>query len=118
MSEWRKQRDEGVLQALGAERGRPPIDPREHELAKLRRGNVRLHADLAKARRVVEVQGKGLSVAGAARHGQRGADWRRAEVMVDEAIGELGPLIGTRAACAALDRSRATYYRQHRQSPP
>jgi transposase len=58
ISEWRKQRDEGALQALGAERGRPPADPREHELAKLRRENLRLHADLAKARRVIEVQGK------------------------------------------------------------
>src|SRR5262249_19249473 len=31
---------------------------------------------------------------------------------------ELGPLIGKRAACAALGRSRATYYRRHRRSPP
>jgi putative transposase len=38
--------------------------------------------------------------------------------MVDEAIGELAPVIGTRAACVALGRSRATYYRRHRQSPP
>jgi putative transposase len=38
--------------------------------------------------------------------------------MVDEAVGELARVIGTRAACAALGRSRATYYRQHRQSPP
>jgi putative transposase len=38
--------------------------------------------------------------------------------MVDQAIGELAPVIGTRAACAVLGRSRATYYRQHRQSPP
>ena len=58
ISEWRKQRDEGALQALGAERGRPPIDQREHELAKLRRDNRRLQADLDKARRVIEVQGK------------------------------------------------------------
>jgi transposase len=58
ISEWRKQRDEGALQALGAERGRPPSDPREQELAKLRRENLRLQADLAKARRVIEVQGK------------------------------------------------------------
>src|SRR5437868_6738976 len=57
ISEWRKQRDEGALQALGAERGRPPIDPREQEVAKLRRENLRLQADLAKARRVIEVQG-------------------------------------------------------------
>jgi putative transposase len=38
--------------------------------------------------------------------------------MIDQAIGELVPVIGTRAACAALGRSRATYYRRHRQSPP
>jgi putative transposase len=38
--------------------------------------------------------------------------------MADQAIGELAPIIGTRAACAALGCSRATYYRRHRQSPP
>src|SRR5579859_7361654 len=58
ISEWRRQRDEGALLALGAERGRPPADPREHELARLRRENGRLQSDLAKARRVIEVQGK------------------------------------------------------------
>src|SRR5438105_13147901 len=52
ISEWRKQRDEGALQALGAAPGRPPTDPREHELAKLRHENARLQSDLAKARRV------------------------------------------------------------------
>src|SRR6266550_9353557 len=61
ISEWRKQRDEGALQALSAASGRPPTDPREHELARLRRENTRLQSDLAKARRVIEVQGK-LSV--------------------------------------------------------
>ncbi len=38
--------------------------------------------------------------------------------MVDQTIGDLAPIIGKRAACAALGRSRATYYRRHRQSPP
>jgi putative transposase len=38
--------------------------------------------------------------------------------MVEEAIRELAPVIGTRAACVALGQSRATYYRRHRQSPP
>ena len=38
-------------------------------------------------------------------------------MIVDRAIGELAPVIGTRAACAALGRSRATYYRQHRHRP-
>ena len=58
ISEWRKQRDEGALQALGGVPGRPPTDPRENELARLRRENARLQSDLAKARRVIEVQGK------------------------------------------------------------
>ena len=38
--------------------------------------------------------------------------------MVDQTIAELAPIIGKRAACAALGRSRATYYRRHRQGPP
>ena len=58
ISEWRKQRDEGALQALGAASGRPPTDPRTNELARLRHENARLQAELATARRVIEVQGK------------------------------------------------------------
>ena len=37
--------------------------------------------------------------------------------MVDQTVAELVPILGKRAACAALGRSRATYYRHHRQSP-
>ena len=58
ISEWRKQRDQGALQALAGAPGTPPTDSREHELARLRRENARLQADLAKARKVIEVQGK------------------------------------------------------------
>src|SRR5215218_4031539 len=42
ISEWRKQRDQGALQALGAAPGRPAADPREQEVARLRRENARL----------------------------------------------------------------------------
>jgi transposase len=45
ISEWRKQRDRGALQALGTPSGRPPVDPVERENARLRR-------------KVIEVQGK------------------------------------------------------------
>ena len=38
--------------------------------------------------------------------------------MVDQTIADLAPIVGKRAACAALGRSRASYYRRHRQSPP
>jgi transposase len=58
ISEWRSQRDAGALSRLGPVRGRPPTDPREHALAKLEYENARLQADLAKARRVIEIQGK------------------------------------------------------------
>ncbi len=37
--------------------------------------------------------------------------------MIDEAIDELTPMVGARAACAALGESRARHYRRHRKSP-
>jgi putative transposase len=37
--------------------------------------------------------------------------------MIDEAIGQLTPIVGTTAALAAVGVDRATWYRQHRQSP-
>src|SRR5215472_2548660 len=58
ISEWRKQRDQGALHALTAAPGRPPADTRDQEVARLRRENARLQADLAKAHKVIEIQGK------------------------------------------------------------
>jgi transposase len=58
ISEWRKQRDRGALEALAKPAGRHPADPRDREVARLRRENQRLAADLDKARKVIEVQGK------------------------------------------------------------
>lgn len=37
--------------------------------------------------------------------------------MIDETITELVPLVGVKAACAAVGRSRATHYRKHRLTP-
>jgi transposase len=58
LSEWRKQRDRGALASLQQRRGRPPIDPRNRELARLQRDNVRLREQLERARKVIEVQGE------------------------------------------------------------
>jgi transposase len=58
LSEWRKQRDRGALQALGKPSGRPPVDPVERENARLRRRVEQLEGELGKARKVIEVQGK------------------------------------------------------------
>jgi transposase len=58
ISEWRKQRDRGALEALSQPRGRKPVDPVERDNARLRRDNERLAAELATARKVIEVQGE------------------------------------------------------------
>ncbi len=58
VSEWRKQRDRGALQALATPSGRPPADPRDREVVRLRQQNQRLASELDKARKVIEVQGK------------------------------------------------------------
>lgn len=57
LSEWRKQREAGSLEALGRPRGRKPVDPLEVENAALRRRAERAEAELEKARKVIEVQG-------------------------------------------------------------
>jgi len=58
IAEWRKQRDRGALEALARPAGRPQADTRDREVARLRRENERLAAELARARKVIEVQGK------------------------------------------------------------
>ena len=57
LSAWRKQRDRGALKALGRRRGRARAHPLETENAKLRQRLERAEAELAKARKVIEVQG-------------------------------------------------------------
>jgi transposase len=57
LTEWRRARDSGALEALERPRGRPKADPRDVENAELRRRLERTEAELAKARKVIEVQG-------------------------------------------------------------
>jgi transposase len=58
ISEWRKQRDRGALEALGKPAGHQPADPRDREIAQLRRRTAQLEGELDRARKVIEVQGK------------------------------------------------------------
>ena len=58
LSEWRKRRDKGALQALQQRRGRPPVDPRDRELTRLERENARLRDQVARQAKVIEVQGE------------------------------------------------------------
>lgn len=54
---WRKQRRDGALKQLGLSRGRKPADRRDAETAELRRRAERAEAELAKAKKVIEIQG-------------------------------------------------------------
>ena len=54
---WRKQRKDGALKELGRPRGRKPVDGRDQEIAQLTRKLERSEAELAKMKRVVEIQG-------------------------------------------------------------
>jgi len=57
LTEWRRARDAGALEALERPRGRKPPHPLEADNAELRRRAERAEAELAKAKRVIEVQG-------------------------------------------------------------
>src|SRR5437763_15546174 len=54
---WRKQRRDGALKELGRPRGRKPADRRDAEVVELRRRAERAESELAKARKVIEIQG-------------------------------------------------------------
>jgi transposase-like protein len=54
---WRKQRKDGALRELGKTRGRKPTDKRDAQLAAVTRRAERAESELAKARRVIEIQG-------------------------------------------------------------
>ncbi len=58
VSTWRRERDKGALEALGKKNGRPGKDPRDREIARLRKERDRAFAQLEKARKVVDIQGK------------------------------------------------------------
>ena len=56
ISEWRRARDAGALAGPARPRGRPAADPRDAQIARLRKEKAKLEQELAKARFVVDVQ--------------------------------------------------------------
>jgi putative transposase len=58
----------------------------------------------------------GGTATGGTATGDAGTLEERMGAAVEAAVAELVPLVGTRAACAAVGRSRATHYRRHRVS--
>ena len=55
---WRKQRDRGARAAFTHKIGRPQVDPRDREVARLRKDLARAESELDKARKVIEIQSK------------------------------------------------------------
>src|SRR3954467_8075163 len=59
LAAWRRQREEGILNALSPRRrGRPTSSPEQRELARLRQENERLGQRLVGAEAVIDVQKK------------------------------------------------------------
>lgn len=59
LSTWRRQRDQGLVQALSPKkRGRKRKDELEREVSRLQRENERLQASLEQAEMIIEVQKK------------------------------------------------------------
>jgi transposase-like protein len=56
--DWRRQYRAGALGALAKPPGRPKPHPLAAEVEQLRRVNARLEARLARAERIIEIQGK------------------------------------------------------------
>jgi transposase len=58
ITEWRRARDASAPAAPARQPGRPAADPRDTEIARLRKEKAKLEQELAKARFVAEVQAK------------------------------------------------------------
>ena len=56
--DWRRSRDAGALAGPARPRGRPAADPRDAQIARLRKEKAKLEQELARARFVVDVQSK------------------------------------------------------------
>lgn len=64
ISKWRKLRTKGALAALTTKASGPKIDPLQAEVDRLRKENARLHARLAQAETIIDVQKKVAALLG------------------------------------------------------
>jgi transposase len=56
LANWRRQRDQGVMEALSQRRGRKPADPAVQQNTRLMKENARLTKELAAAQLVIRIQ--------------------------------------------------------------
>ena len=109
---WRRERAQGILEALTPQKRGPKSkrNPMEEEVQKLRRQNARLTEDLRKAHIIIDVPKKVAALLG---HPIRSRT--RGEILM-AAVAELASDVGTSAACQALCMPRASYYRDGRKT--
>ena len=96
---WRRQRDQGAHAALARPAGRQKADPRDREIVRLKQGGRPTGQRARQVQTGRRDPEKTFRAVGATRHGQHSGE-RRAE-MIDEAIGQLTPIVGTTAALAS-----------------
>src|SRR4051794_3802783 len=105
LAAWRRQREEGILNALSPRRrGRPTSSPEQRELARLRQENERLGQRLAAAEAVIDVQKKWRCCSGWSSRAGRATsapDGERGRVGARRR-GARGPRGGWRGACHLL----------------
>jgi transposase-like protein len=58
LTTWRQQHEAGALVALAAKKRGPKVDPQAEELARLRRENAKLQAELQRADLIIDAQKK------------------------------------------------------------
>ena len=58
LTTWREQRERGADQALSRPAGRQKADPKDREIATLKRKNERLESELDTSKKVIEIQAK------------------------------------------------------------
>src|SRR5450756_2511813 len=122
LSTWRGQREEGAFEALSRPRGRKPEGPLAVENAELQRRLTRSETELEKARRVIAVQGNVCALLGELFEPRGASETASTDcehrLMIEGAVEELSPIVGTRPACRALGAAPATIYRRRRPPRP
>ena len=113
---WRKQRDDGALRELGRPAGASRATGATARSLSLLGGLRAPRCELAKARRVIEIQGNVSALLEEMLGTESDAEEHRA--MIAATVEELTPIIGTRPACRALGASVATIYRRRRPAEP
>ena len=115
MVEWQRTRDVDVLSGL-APKHRKRRSAAEREVEGLRRRNAKLEDQLARHRVALEAHGQAseLSWRSCWRRAFRGrlGSPKRADAVIEERFAVVEPLLGTKSACAAVGRARASHYRR------